>query len=687
MGMASIFMASIAPEAIGITTSAMLPSAAQLAATASMAGASYLPTALNAANLLNSGGGAADPLMSGIQAGTSLANGVGSLPSASGFNPASYLQNSGLGGALPATEAAAPIINPNQGILDAIQRAPVSPITDAATQITPMVNAAPESTYNLASRFPGESTRQFPNFQNGQISENLANAAQQQRINAPSLPPVESITAPPASAPVSTSATAPADGTILPEDANKINAKFQEDTQKYVDKMEAERAAEPRPYIESVPQTDYQKYSELTDNNKGVDTSNLIKGQSTWGDTKALFAKPNWNNIKAFANEHPYLTGIAGLGAYQLLKPSTPKPKETISHIRPYTNTRTVSPTASYYTPYSGASTAERNYFTGGLQALPIYRAAEGGLTSFAVGGPIETMSAMNAVGENLGYPQSQYQTDIYSNPNVQRPQAMDMIAPSGDVSVDPYTGEQKFGVGGLSGNAGTELSKMMSTGSKDTGEYKYSYDPVTQQFTQLNDPVADAAQKATAQMGNIGGGGLGSIYQTQNTPKVAPKPFVPIVTGGLAQPAIQPEAQPMQQAPAPAPIPAYQTPEQQLGLGGFYDYMNQQLGGMRGYQGFAEGGLSHLGGYSDGGRLLRGPGDGVSDSIPASIGDRQPARLADGEFVVPARIVSEIGNGSTEAGARKLYAMMERVQSARKKSVGKGKVAVNSKADRLLPA
>jgi hypothetical protein len=93
------------------------------------------------------------------------------------------------------------------------------------------------------------------------------------------------------------------------------------------------------------------------------------------------------------------------------------------------------------------------------------------------------------------------------------------------------------------------------------------------------------------------------------------------------------------------------------------------------------------LGGYSDGGRLLRGPGDGVSDSIPAVIGKRQPARLADGEFVIPARIVSELGNGSTEAGARKLYAMMERVQNTRKKSIGKKKVAVNSKADKHLPA
>jgi hypothetical protein len=115
---------------------------------------------------------------------------------------------------------------------------------------------------------------------------------------------------------------------------------------------------------------------------------------------------------------------------------------------------------------------------------------------------------------------------------------------------------------------------------------------------------------------------------------------------------------------------------------------MEQGLSGMKG---LAIGGLSNarynLGGYSDGGRLLRGPGDGVSDSIPAVIGKKQPARLADGEFVVPARIVSEIGNGSTEAGARKLYAMMDRIQAARSKTVGKGKVAKNTRADKYLPA
>jgi hypothetical protein len=122
---------------------------------------------------------------------------------------------------------------------------------------------------------------------------------------------------------------------------------------------------------------------------------------------------------------------------------------------------------------------------------------------------------------------------------------------------------------------------------------------------------------------------------------------------------------------------------------GDAYDVTGKQIaagGGMMGYA--VGGGLGSLGGYSDGGRLLKGPGDGVSDSIPATIGRKQqPARLADGEFVVPARIVSELGNGSTDAGAKKLYAMMDRVQKARGKTTGKNKVAANSRSDKYLPA
>jgi hypothetical protein len=84
--------------------------------------------------------------------------------------------------------------------------------------------------------------------------------------------------------------------------------------------------------------------------------------------------------------------------------------------------------------------------------------------------------------------------------------------------------------------------------------------------------------------------------------------------------------------------------------------------------------GGGHLGSYSDGGRLLKGPGDGMSDDIPAKIGKKQPARLADGEFVVPADVVSGLGNGSTDAGAKKLYAMMDKVRHARTGTKKQGK-------------
>ena len=88
-----------------------------------------------------------------------------------------------------------------------------------------------------------------------------------------------------------------------------------------------------------------------------------------------------------------------------------------------------------------------------------------------------------------------------------------------------------------------------------------------------------------------------------------------------------------------------------------------------------AQGGITqNLGGYSDGGHLLKGPGDGMSDHIPAMIGKRQPARLADGEFVIPADVVSHLGNGSTEAGAKQLYAMMSRIRKARTGNPKQGK-------------
>ena len=97
-----------------------------------------------------------------------------------------------------------------------------------------------------------------------------------------------------------------------------------------------------------------------------------------------------------------------------------------------------------------------------------------------------------------------------------------------------------------------------------------------------------------------------------------------------------------------------------------------------------AQGGL--MGTYAAGGKLLRGPGDGMSDSIPAVINGVKPQRaaLADGEFVMPADVVSHLGNGSTEAGSKRLYAMMDRVRKAR---TGNPKQGKQINADRFMPA
>jgi hypothetical protein len=99
----------------------------------------------------------------------------------------------------------------------------------------------------------------------------------------------------------------------------------------------------------------------------------------------------------------------------------------------------------------------------------------------------------------------------------------------------------------------------------------------------------------------------------------------------------------------------------------------------------YAEGGISAL--TPDDGKMLNGNGDGVSDDIPAMIEGEQEAALSDGEFIVPARIVSELGNGSSDAGAQKLYEMIDRIQAVRKQTMGDNKqYAKDTNAERFLP-
>jgi hypothetical protein len=270
---------------------------------------------------------------------------------------------------------------------------------------------------------------------------------------------------------------------------------------------------------------------------------------------------------------------------------------------------------------------------------------------NYAVGGPVETMSAQNAVGGNMQYPQAGLQTALYSNPTMQRPEAVNVISPGEGPAVGAYSGEARFASGGLSAAERREYG-LQTRGQRGARDLSRSYEE-----------MEEARQREAMK-----------LFGERSDPGIVPRSRTQMMSSPFS--AAQAEHARLGKK---AKVPVVPLPK--TNLGDIDNYMDIPIEA-------AGGGIMHgLGGYSDGGRLLRGPGDGVSDSIPAVIGKRQPARLADGEFVIPARIVSELGNGSTEAGARKLYAMMERVQNTRKKSIGKKKVAVNSKADKHLPA
>jgi len=411
---------------------------------------------------------------------------------------------------------------------------------------------------------------------------------------------------------------------------------------------------------------------------------------STWDNVKAGFSKGtgSWEGAKQVWDAAPTGTGIGlaatamGLAEESKNKSGINAPGGTDSYLRPYDYS--VAQNESAYAP--NASTSERMYFNQPrFIARPIEKIAkDGGLLSLAVGGQPEREAAYQSVSMNDSYPMAQLNTPMYSDPSTQRPMSREVVNPSGDVGVDDFTGEPRMASGGV------------AKASEASSEKKYSYNPETMKFTALNTPAPAAQNNPLGMLFNglnvgMGGGFGGGLIAQLRAKQQAAAPAAVEETGGIATPYI-PQGQP-EGAQNTSMVPNIQlqelrTPEQQLGLESFYDSMNQRLAQQGGYAGYAAGGgISTLGGYSDGGRLLRGPGDGVSDSIPASVGDRQPARLADGEFVIPARIVSEIGNGSTEAGARKLYKMMERVQHARRKTVGKNQVAKNTKAERLLPA
>jgi len=369
------------------------------------------------------------------------------------------------------------------------------------------------------------------------------------------------------------------------------------------------------------------------------------------------------------------------------------------------TQTPTPTPDVPGYENQSINFGKEQRYFN--PVYTPIDNEAARRMYGFASGGPVEDMSNANAIGMNTGYPQADINAGAYATP-YQQPISRDMIpnmqgaqfAEGGDVggyTYDPVTQMyvKKGGegatmvspVGGISG----------ASGSADLTRSPFDDLTIDQRAAYYADNPRESKVAST----------LAELFKDYTVLGKAASYFDPIGTGermaSLRGVGLGPDGQMARNnMVAEANSRLGNTPVN-LSLPGYPTYTGDQPGDYDGQQvsaesavngpgdgtsaDFAQGGISHLGDYSDGGRLLRGPGDGISDSIPAMIGKKQPARLADGEFVVPARIVSELGNGSTEAGARKLYAMMDRVQKARKKTVGKGKVAANSRSAKYLPA
>jgi hypothetical protein len=340
--------------------------------------------------------------------------------------------------------------------------------------------------------------------------------------------------------------------------------------------------------------------------------------------------------------------GLMGLAPAMLQEPKRQTaPVDDATPRYSYAPGRVEDPQAEY----TGAYTGQRTYFN------PVYTrtAAGGGLMDI---GPIEAMSDRNQV------------ETMMSNGGMRFAEGGETKAVK-PVEQDPY-----YTMSGQSGDAFKYLMGQMPAPSRAPAPAPAAVAPV-------QSTVQAAPAPAKTGLSGLSGRLFAGLGQTPSSEDQGAGGYYEEDTSALTKPyTFDPNTGLFTAAPVPKRFVPYAAPATTTTYG--YEGGGYAQGGIAS---LAQGGPSHLGDYSDGGRLLKGPGDGVSDSIPASIGDKRPARLADGEFVVPARIVSELGNGSTEAGARKLYAMMDRVQNARKKSIGKDRVAVNSRSEKLLPA
>ena len=387
-------------------------------------------------------------------------------------------------------------------------------------------------------------------------------------------------------------------------------------------------------------------------------TDKLGAGFNQMSKDPMAFLKQNMLPIGAALA--PMLTG--GLGGSNAAQSQAQAQQPSL--IRPYTYSATQNPN------YTGAGTRvfDQSYTAGtpvnasDWGSRPIYMAS-GGIAALANGG--NALAGTPAMGgQNNMYPMSQMDHTQYATPT-QQPTSTEVIDSGYEEKTNPYTGDE------------VRMADGGTTPLTVSNRYSTPVNTPSQAVTDYNNLLAQRAQQEYVQQP-----ALNAMVPQQLRQTASPQYQTPNLN-----PAAAPAATPDQYASLQAQLAALQQQQQQQQQPQQQNYGSDGAANGGLMQSYAMGGIANLGGYSDGGHLLKGPGDGVSDDIPATISGKQPARLADGEFVVPARIVSELGNGSTDAGAKRLYQMMERVQANRGKTVGKGKVAVDSKASKFLPA
>ena len=319
-----------------------------------------------------------------------------------------------------------------------------------------------------------------------------------------------------------------------------------------------------------------------------------------------------WNAVDPmqFAKDNWKYLGAAGLGAAGMLAPK-PAGVAALSAKTGYADTNyAFNKPQQVIDPVTGQVRIIPASYTRGSPVPYTYYAANGGAVPYPAGG--------------VGYPQQNVldKTDFYAQSTANpTPTAVVGAAPKTDYDARITQQGDEFKAAG----GGKIYSRKPAAGSI------YEYDdpllsPEVQEdlaFAKLWGSQKSAAEGGTVKMADGGlPGFLGLLAQS-----------------GVFDSAIQ--NKPVQYS---------------------YDPREQR------YTQLAQGGIASLGEYAAGGKLLEGPGDGMSDSIPAVIKGPKPQRaaLAQGEFVIPADVVSHLGNGSTDAGAKRLYSMMDKIRMAR---------------------